>query len=736
MACAPGPTDENARLRALAEHDVLSIAPDPALTHVVELAAELLDAPAAFVSFVERDRQVFHAKLGLALDETDRDVAFCAHTILQDDVLVVLDAARDPRFLATPLVTGAPFIRFYAGAPLRTEDGHAIGTLCLAGSEPRAAFTDRDRRVLTGLARLVRDRLELRRSAIAQRATQSRFEHIAGTSPDGIICADAGGRITVWNAAAERIFGHPADEALGQSVDLIVPQRMRGGHEGSLRRLADGAPGSLIGRTVELFGQHRHGGEFPIELSLSMWREGDVAAFGAIVRDVSDRHAVERRLFQLAHHDALTGLLNRGVLHGRLTAALAQAMPTTVLMLDLDGFKDVNDGHGHAVGDTVLRQTAERLLACIGPDAIASRLGGDEFAVILPGTGNPLAAVAMAEAIVDALSAPFPLCDRVLRLGASVGIALGPAHSDDADDLLACADAALYRAKAEGRGRHRLFTPDLREVAQRERVCREGLRRAVERGEFVLHYQPQVRLSDGTLTGAEALIRWQHPEHGLLAPATFLAVLDDGPDAARVGDWVLRTACAQAQAWREGGLHPFRIGVNLFAAQFRGGDLIERVAAALAATGLPAHALELEITETIILRSDPEVDAALQALRAMGVGIAFDDYGTGYASLSLLKRFPLTRLKIDRGFVSGLGTDRRDMALVRAVIELSRSFDLEVIAEGVETEEQRRRLLAKGCGEAQGYLFGQPMSATEFARRYALTDGPRRSRRKRVAGGD
>jgi diguanylate cyclase (GGDEF)-like protein/PAS domain S-box-containing protein len=736
MACAPGPTDENARLRALAEHDVLSIAPDPALTHVVELAAELLDAPAAFVSFVERDRQVFHAKLGLALDETDRDVAFCAHTILQDDVLVVLDAARDPRFLATPLVTGAPFIRFYAGAPLRTEDGHAIGTLCLAGSEPRAAFTDRDRRVLTGLARLVRDRLELRRSAIAQRATQSRFEHIAGTSPDGIICADAGGRITVWNAAAERIFGHPADEALGQSVDLIVPQRMRGGHEGSLRRLADGAPGSLIGRTVELFGQHRHGGEFPIELSLSMWREGDVAAFGAIVRDVSDRHAVERRLFQLAHHDALTGLLNRGVLHGRLTAALAQAMPTTVLMLDLDGFKDVNDGHGHAVGDTVLRQTAERLLACIGPDAIASRLGGDEFAVILPGTGDPLAAVAMAEAIVDALSAPFPLCDRVLRLGASVGIALGPAHSDDADDLLACADAALYRAKAEGRGRHRLFTADLREVAQRERVCREGLRRAVERGEFVLHYQPQVRLSDGTLTGAEALIRWQHPEHGLLAPATFLAVLDDGPDAARVGDWVLRTACAQAQAWREGGLHPFRIGVNLFAAQFRGGDLIERVAAALAATGLPAHALELEITETIILRSDPEVDAALQALRAMGVGIAFDDYGTGYASLSLLKRFPLTRLKIDRGFVSGLGTDRRDMALVRAVIELSRSFDLEVIAEGVETEEQRRRLLAKGCGEAQGYLFGQPMSATEFARRYALTDGPRRSRRKRVAGGD
>ncbi len=270
---------------------------------------------------------MFHAKLGLDLNETNRDVAFCSCTILQDDVLVVLDATHDPRFRDNPLVTGARLSASTPGAPLRTEDGHTIGTLCLAGPEPRTAFTDRDRRDLTSLARLVLDRLELRRSTIAQRATQSRFEHIAGTSPDASSAPTRSGRITFWNDAAERIFGHVADEVLGQSIDLIVPERMLSGNEGSLRQLADGAPGSLIGRTVELFGRHRQGGEFPIELSLSMWREGDASAFGAIVRDVSDRHAVERQLFRLAHHDVLTGLLNRSVLHGQLTAFLHRRCP-------------------------------------------------------------------------------------------------------------------------------------------------------------------------------------------------------------------------------------------------------------------------------------------------------------------------------------------------------------------------------------------------------------------------
>ncbi|MCJ2107486.1 EAL domain-containing protein [Methylobacterium sp. E-041] len=714
--------DEEARLRALAAlaaHDWLNASPDPVLAHIVELVARLLGAPAAFVSLVDKDRQVFHAKVGIGLCETTRDIAFCDRTIAQDGVLVVLDASRDPRFRDNPLVTGEPFIRFYAGAPLRTADGHAIGTLCLAGSEARTDFTEADRRTLSDLARLALDRLELRRLEVARCALQARFEHMAATSPDAIICADSCGQITVWSAAAERLFGYTVPEALDRPVALILPERMRGGNEGDLRRMAS-SDGSLSGRTVELIACHRNGDEFPIELSLSTWCEEGKPAFGAIVRDVRQRRAVEDRLFRLAHLDPLTELPNRAVLRGRIEAAISGGRAAAVLMIDLDGFKEINDAHGHSVGDAVLQTAARRLRITVSPDSIAARFGGDEFAVVLPGVGDPVAAVGTAEAAIAALSEPYDIEGLVLRVGASVGVALSPAHGAREEDLVICADAALYRAKADGRGRCRLFTPDMREAAQRDRACRDGLRRAVERGEFVLHYQPQVRLSDGALTGAEALIRWQHPELGLLAPAAFLTVLDEGPDAARIGDWVLRTACAQARAWRDGGLPSFRIGVNLCVAQFRRGDLVERVASVLTETGLPASALELEITETIILRNDPGVVTALRDLRRLDVGIAFDDYGTGYASLSLLKRFPLTRLKIDRSFVNGLCEDPRDAAVVRAVIKLSRSFNLEVIAEGIETDEQRRRLLAKGCQEAQGYLFGRPMAAAAFAAHYGV----------------
>lgn len=712
--------DEEARLRALAEHDILGAEPDPALAHIVELASYLLGAPAAFVSFVDRDRQVFHAKVGLSLCETARDVAFCAQTIAQEDILVVLDASRDPRFRNNPLVTGSPFIRFYAGAQLRTLDGHAIGTLCLAASEPRAAFTDSDKRILGDLARLVLDRLELRRIESARRATQSRFEHIADTSPDAIVCADAQGRLTFWSAAAERLFGRTAAQALGQPIAILVPERMHGGSEGDLRRIGQGAAERLMDRTVEMICQHKDCGEFPVELSLSRWQEDGAPAYGAIMRDVSPRRAIEERLFRLAHLDPLTELPNRAVLRGRIGSVLAAECAAAVLMVDLDGFKEVNDIHGHAVGDAVLRAAADRMLGCISTGSLAARLGGDEFAIVLPGIGDPLVAVATAETLIQALSEPYRIGGLVVALSASIGIALSPAHGDKGSELLACADAALYRAKTDGRGRACLFTPSLREAAQRERACRDGLRRAVERGEFVLHYQPQVRLSDGALTGAEALIRWQHPDHGLMSPAAFLDVLDSSPDAARVGDWVLHTACAQAQSWRRSGLQPFRIGVNLCAAQFRRGDLVDRVRATLTETGLPADALELEITETIILRHDAAVVTALRELHAMGVGIAFDDYGTGYASLSLLKRFPLTRLKIDRGFVNGLYEDPHDAAIVRAVIALSRSFGLEVIAEGIETEEQHQRLLGKGCLEGQGYLFGRPMPAEAFAARFKV----------------
>ena len=711
---------EEARLAALAEYDLLGASPAPTFTHIVALAARLFQVPTAFVSLVARERQVFHAKVGLDLCETDRTIAFCSHTIAQPDTLVVLDATLDPRFHDNPLVSGPPYIRFYAGTPLRAPSGHVVGTLCLADTRPRNAFSDADRQTLRHLADLVLDRMELHRLDVAQQACQSRFEHIASTSPDGIVCADAAGRITFWNAAAERLFGYSAEEALGQSIDLIVPTRMRGGHGGGLHRVAAGESLRLVGRTIELPACDKAGTEFPIELSLSQWQEDGRAAFGTIMRDIRERRGNEERLFRLAHLDPLTELPNRAVLRERLAEITTSDRPAAVLLLDLDGFKEVNDRHGHAAGDAVLRALAARLLTCIRPIDTAARLGGDEFVLLLPDLGDPLRAAEVAEAVIAAVAEPFEHEGQMLRLGTSIGIALTPAHGDGVDDLLSCADLALYQAKGDGGNCHRLFVPALRQHVQRVRTCRDELGRAIERGEFRLFYQPQVQLRDGALVGAEALIRWQHPERGLLAPAAFLDVLDASRYAATVGDWVLRTACAQAAQWRAAGAPAFRMGVNLCSAQVERGDLVEKVTAALRDSGLPPAGLELEITENIVLRHNGELVVALSALREIGVGVAFDDYGTGYASLSLLKRFPLTRLKIDRSFVTGMLASHQDVTIVRAILQLGHGFKLAVIAEGIETEMEHARLRAKGCQEGQGYLFGKPMPADVFAARFGL----------------
>ncbi|MCJ2005607.1 putative bifunctional diguanylate cyclase/phosphodiesterase [Methylobacterium sp. J-092] len=699
----------------------------PGFTQIVALAARLFEVPTAFVSLLDRDRQVFHAKVGLSLCETNREVAFCSHTIMQTEALVVLDATLDPRFHDNPLVTGPPHIRFYVGIPLRSPSGHAVGTLCLADSRSRNAFSDIDRQTLQQLANLTLDRMELRRLEVAHRASQSRFEQIASTSPDGIICADASGHITFWNAAAEQIFGHESAEAVGQSIDLIVPERMRGGHGGGLHRVANGGKPRLVGKTIELPARHKDGTEFPIELSLSKWQEEGRAAFGSIVRDIRERRANEERLFRLAHLDPLTELPNRAVLRERLDEIAIAGRPVSVLMLDLDGFKEVNDSYGHGAGDSVLRVMATRILACVRPIDTVSRLGGDEFVVLLPDIGDPLRAAEVASSIIAAVAEPFEYDGQTLRLSASLGIAIAPSHGDNAGELLGCADLALYQAKGDGRHCHRLFSPVLRHQAQRARVCRDELGRAVERAEFVLFYQPQVRLSDGALVGAEALIRWQHPDRGLLAPAAFIDVLDSSRYAAQVGDWVLRTACTQAEAWRSAGAPDFRMGVNLCSAQFQRGDLSETVRAILSDTSLPASSLELEITENIVLRQEIELIATLHSLRETGVGIAFDDYGTGYASLSLLKRFPLTRLKIDRSFVTGMLASHHDVTIVRAILQLGLGFGLSVIAEGIETEAEHACLRTEGCQEGQGYLFGKPMPADSFAASYGLGAGTGRT---------
>ncbi|MEN2976437.1 EAL domain-containing protein (plasmid) [Tistrella bauzanensis] len=710
----PVPEDETDRLESLASYHLVDTAPEADFDRLVSLASRLFDAPIVLVSLLAADRQVFKARIGLDVCETSRAVSFCAHAIMRDEIMVVLDAIKDSRFSRNPLVLGPPFIRFYAGKPIAAPDGRRIGTLCVIDTAPRGAFSAADHANLEDMATLVMDRMEMRRLDHIQSNNQMRFKNIAATSPDAIICADADGRIGFWNAAAERLFGYTADDIENRTADVIIPDRWRPAYHTVLRRLRTGRRLAFADRTLELSGMRKDGSVFPVEFSFSTWSEGSVARIGVILRDVTERHRSEERLYRLASFDALTDLANRGAWTARLTDIIDAGSPATVLLIDLDGFKEVNDSFGHAVGDLVLKGVADRLKASCCDAIMVGRLGGDEFVVLLPGS-DPRRANLIAADLVTTIAQPYLAGTERVALGASIGVALSPQHATRPEDLLKAADLALYRAKASGRCRYEMFTPWMREVAVQRRAFEQELRRAFEREEFALFYQPLISTADRRVTGCEALIRWNHPERGLLSPASFIDVLSQKPSAADIGNWVIRSACRQLAEWRK--IQPdLRVSVNLFEAQLRSARFLTVVRDILESFGLPPEALELEIVETIILRDDRATMKLLQDLREMGVGLAFDDYGTGFASLSLLKTYPVTRLKIDKSFVRNVTSDVENAALVRAVLSLGRSFGMDVIAEGVETQEQYDFLVQYDCAEVQGYLFGRPVPADEFHR--------------------
>lgn len=708
----PVPTNERERLEALADFNLMDTPPEQEFDRLAELGARLFDVPTVLISLIAEDKQFFKARVGFDPCETSREISFCTYAIMQDDILFVPDALEDIRFNRNPLVVGPPHIRFYAGKPLVTAAGARIGTICLIDSQPREAFTPQDRKNLADLAALVMDRMEMRRLDFARTISQARFENIAATSPDAIICSNERERITFWNKAAEKLFGYTAEEMSQLRSDVIIPDSWRKIYDAELQRLRNGERLQLEDQTIELSGLRKDGTEFPSEMSLSTWKEGNTASIGAIVRDITERKQNEERLFRLANIDALTDLPNRAAWRNCLEETLASGQLATILLFDLDRFKEVNDTLGHSAGDAVLREVAERLKAECPQAIMIARLGGDEFVALLPGA-NSLSIPYIASSLVDRICEPFIFAGKRIEVGVSIGVSFSPLHGSKAESVLGAADLALYKAKASGKGRYEVFSPALRQVALARREFEAELKQAFAEGQFELFYQPQVATGTGKAVGAEALIRWNHPTRGLLTPASFIDVLSEKQSAPEIGAWILRTACLQAASWQT--LAPgIRVGVNLFQAQFRDGRLPVVVKEILNETRLPAAALELEIVENILLRNDDATRGLLEDLRQIGVGLAFDDYGTGYASLSLLKLYPVTRLKIDRSFIRDVTTDPEDAAVVRAIIYLGRSFGMEVIAEGVETEEQYAFLKEESCGEVQGYLFGKPVSATEF----------------------
>lgn len=467
--------------------------------------------------------------------------------------------------------------------------------------------------------------------------------HFAEATNLSLISISSGGDVEYANPSACALFGYSKEEMIGQPITIIIPERMRGAHMAGLARVAGGEKPNLGGKTVEVYAVKSDGTEFPIEITLSTWQGDSGLCAGAVIKDISERRERESRLMRLASQDTLTGLHNRHQFMTLVEERLAEDKMASVILIDLDGFKEVNDTHGHGVGDSLLQAVGVRLPYLLQSDAAVARLGGDEFAVLLPGMADPLQTGAEASRILEAFAKPFRLGSLVLDLGASLGIAIAPNHGRDPDELVASADFALYRAKDSGGRCYRLFDHSMRSEAQARRAIRDELRRGLRDGELAMFYQPQVRLSTREVTGFEALIRWNHPERGLLTPAAFLPALEQSALALEIGWWTLDEACAAIARLNRGGGR-FTMAVNLFPTQFRALNLSERVSDALAVHGVEPSCLELEVTEEVTLNGDERALRTLMNLRDLGVGIAFDDFGTGFASLSSLQRYPLTKL--------------------------------------------------------------------------------------------
>ncbi|MBB5577154.1 putative bifunctional diguanylate cyclase/phosphodiesterase [Rhizobium paranaense] len=429
------------------------------------------------------------------------------------------------------------------------------------------------------------------------------------------------------------------------------------------------------------------------------------------------RHRAEARIGFLADHDPLTGMANRALLDRKLTLAMQTAdslgSEVALAFLDLDNFKLVNDSLGHSVGDQLLKTVAERICELIIDQGSLARIGGDEFVIILEQT-DINGCLGRLSAIKEAVARPIALNGIELRATCSIGVASYPSHGKTAEDLLASADMAMYRAKELGRDGIAIFTPEMTATVRRKLSRTDELRQALLRDEFVLHYQPQVDVQTGSIVAAEALVRWNHPGEGLVYPGDFIALAEETGHIVPIGEWVLQRACKQAKAWQDHGLPPIRICVNVSARQFQEKRLIETVANALSESGLDPTWLELEITESLIMKDLASSIARMHELEQLGVKLAVDDFGTGYSSLSALKRFPLSRLKIDRSFIADIPHDADDMAITAAIISLAQKLDLEVIAEGVETKEQARFLVDSGCNEIQGYLYSRPVEEERF----------------------
>jgi len=567
------------------------------------------------------------------------------------------------------------------------------------------------------IGRDIRERKEnerkLQGALYALRDSESRYRLLFEQNAAGVCVTKLDGEIVDCNQTFAAMLRYEKTELIGSRIALLYERPMeRADLEQQLQRTS-----TLNSVETEL--RRKSGGSLFVLQNLTL--AGDRVHM--TVADISDRKRAEEQIEFHAYHDVLTRLPNRKLFTDRLTQNLTHARrtgkPLAVMFVDLDHFKTINDTLGHTAGDDLLLEMARRLRGCVREEDTVARIGGDEFTIILSELRYSEDAVTVAEKIIAAVQKPVTVADMPIEVSASIGIALYPVDGTDPESLLRNADSAMYRSKESGRNTYQLCTDELKGRALRRLSLESRLRKAVSENQLLLHYQPQFSLADGRVIGAEALVRWQDPERGLVYPGSFIPLAEESRLILPIGEWVLRTACTQMRAWRDGGLPIPRVAVNLSARQFLQSDLVDNARRILEETRIPAGALEIEITETTAMANGEATIETLRALRDLGLSIFIDDFGTGYSSLNYLKRFPITGVKIDSAFVRDMSRNEGDAAIVSSVIAIARSLRMRVIAEGVETEEQVTLLRRRKCDAAQGYYFGRPMTAEALAEKIA-----------------
>jgi diguanylate cyclase (GGDEF)-like protein len=610
--------------------------------------------------------------------------------------------------------------------PVREND-EIIGVLHIYAAEPDA-FDDNEVKLLNETAAdlsygITSLRLHMHSSVLegSLRASERRFLAAAEASMDALLILislrDYAGaivdfRITEFNTAAETMFNLKRAKDIGQKLSVALPFDITSVH---LEKYAN------VVTTGTPFEE-----EFAIDVpsvDVKWLKQQVVRMDGGIaisLRNITQAKKSQERLNYLAYFDDLTGLPNRALFSDRISQAIADAHRHNrlvgLMFMDIDHFKNINDTFGHIAGDSLLQAVGERLKAFFREDDTVARFGGDEFAVVLADMSNVDDMTLVVQKILHLFKESLTIFGNEMFVTFSIGITIYPFDDSDIQNLLQNADAAMYQAKALGRNNYQFYSAEMTVHAKKRMELEIGLRNALKQEQFVLYYQPQLDLKSGKIIGMEALIRWQHPEKGMISPADFIPVAEDTGLIVPIGAWVLRTACVQAKAWQDQGLPNLLIAVNLSSRQFKQGQLLQEVMAVLDETGLDPHFLELEMTESLLMDgSNSDVLSTLNEFKKLGITLAIDDFGTGYSSLSYLKRFPIDKLKIDQSFVCDVISDPEDASLVKAIIAIARSLKLKVIAEGVETEDQLNFMRRHDCDQMQGYYFSQPLPADEFA---------------------